>query len=1079
MRKAFTLFVLLFTFLGTQIYAQNRTITGKVISSQDNLGIPGVSVVVAGTTNGTVTDIDGNYTLSIAPETKTLHFSAVGMKAKDVEVGATDKIDVTLDQAALKLDEVVVTANAIVREKRSLGYATTQVNSDELTSGENRNVIGALQGKVSGVNITSLSGAPGSAQRVVIRGGTSLTRNNQALFVIDGVPMDNSNLRPHDPNDPDQVSDDLNNQVDYGSRGNDINPDDIESISVLKGPAAAALYGSRASNGAIMITTKSGKRKVGGKGGMDVTFHSNVTFASPLKLPEFQNEFGQGDLDNIEDDRRENFSWGLPFDGKYRPWGQEINGQQRIKPYSAIENNMRDFFDVGTTYNNNVSFSGGTEKSAYYLSVGATNSKGIVPTTTFDKYNIRFNGSSELTNHFSTTFSVNFSSINRSDPAGGQQSSSVYDNLLQNPRDIPIVDGKNLDDPYNSYNDITGTYGYYGAYALNPYFVVNNFKNTNDVDRLIASTSVTYSNWDWLSITDRLGGDIYGDRRYQKWKKYDYAPADESGLYVTPNNNQTYQGRYSEDVYNFNSFNNDLMLTFKKKITEDISATLLVGQNIRQQKLNNIYSQTNEQGGLILEGYYNLQNSNGTPVSRNTLNETRNIGYYGDLNLAYKSMVFLGLTGRRDKSSTFLENNNTYFYPSVNASFVFSELFKPELTENIWTYGKLRGSYARVGNDAPAYSLSNVYASTNIASGFGSTVFPLRGVPGFSVYDKSGNPDLTPEFTKAAEVGLELGFLKDRLTVDFSYYANKSTDQIFPLTLPSSSGFTSKTVNEGEIKNSGIELALRGIVLNNKSGFKIELFGTYTKNNSKVVSLYGGVDRLLLGGFEGMGIYAQVGKPYGAFEGVDLLKDANGHVIIDTSSGLPSGTPNEVYLGTYQPDYMASLGANMSYKGFTLHFLFDTKQGGKFFSRTKSLMDFLGTAKETTVNGREDYIWPESVHPDANGNLVANSDITFHPYDYWTSVLNNIPGQHVLDATYVKLREVSFSYDFPNKWLSHSPFGSASLTVFGNNLFIWTPKENQYADPEQNSAGASNTQGFEYSPNVSQRNYGVDLKFTF
>jgi len=811
---------------------------------------------------------------------------------------------------------------------------------------------------------------------------------------------------------------------------------------------------------------------------MDVTFHSNVTFATPLKLPDFQNEYGQGDVDGVPDDRRENFSWGLPFDGNYRGWGQEINGQQRIKPYSAIENNMRDFFDVGTTHNNNVSFAGGTEKTAYYLSFGATNSKGIVPTTTFNKYNIRFNGSTELSNHFSTTFSVNYSNTNRSDPAGGQQSASVYDNLLQTPRDIPIVDGKNLDDPYNAYNDLTGQYGFYAAYALNPYFVVNNFKNTNDVDRLIASSSVTYSNWDWFSITDRLGGDVYGDRRYQKWKKYDYAPADESGLYL--GNNQTFNGRYSQDIYNYTSFNNDLMLTFKKKFGENFGATLLIGQNIRQQQMNNVYSQTNEQGGLILEGYYNLQNSNGTPVARNTLTETRNLGYYADLNLSYKSLLFLGLTGRRDKSSTLPEGNNTYFYPSVNASFVFSELFGPKLTESTWTYGKLRASYARVGNDAPAYSLSNVFASTNIASGFGSTVFPLNGVPGFTVFDKAGNPDLTPEFTKASEIGVELGFLKDRLTVDFSYYANKSTDQIFPLTLPSSSGFTSKLVNEGEIKNSGIELGIRGTVLNTKGGFKLELYGTYTKNTSEVVSLYGGVDRLLLGGFEGMGIYAQVGKPYGAFEAVDLLTDpATGKVIVDPSTGMPSGTPNEVYLGTYQPDYLASLGANMSYKGFSFHFLFDTKQGGKFFSRTKSLMDFLGTSKETTENNREDYIWPNSVYADQNGDLVANTDVTFHPELYWTRIINNIPGQHVLDATYVKLREMSLSYDFPGKWLTHTPFGSASLTVFGNNLFIWTPEENQYADPEQNSSGASNTQGFEYSPNISQRNYGVDLKFTF
>lgn len=1061
-------------------FAQGRTISGKVTSSEDQQTVPGVSVAVKGTTVGTLTDMEGNFKLNVPADAKTIVFSFVGMKTKEVELGTTDVVDVVLDPDILKLDEVVVTAVAIERQKRSLGYATEQVKSDELTQGENNNLIGAIQGKVSGVNITSLSGAPGSSQRIVIRGGSSITRSNQALIVVDGIPLDNSNFRTQDPSDPLHRPDDLNDQVDYGNRGNDINPDDIESISVLKGPAATALYGSRASNGALIITTKKGKRTVGGRGKMDVTFNSNVTFSSPLKLPDFQTQYGQGDVDNVPDDHRENFSWGLPFNGNYRAWGQEINGQQRIKPYSAIPDNVRDFFDLGVAYNNHISFSGGTDKSAYFLSFGALNSKGIVPTSEYDKYNIMFNGSSELANHFTTSISLNYSSIASTLPTGGQ-TNSIYDQLIQTPRDIPIVDGKNQDDIFNKYDDITHTYGFYAAYTINPYFILNNFKNTNDVDRLYGGITVSYNGWSWLTISDRFGGDVYGDRRYEKWKKYDYIPLDESGLYSATFNKQTYQGKYSEDLYNFTSYNNDLMLTFKRQLTTDISSSLLIGQNVRQSLLTNTFAQTNPEGGLVLDGYYNLDNSNGTPFARNTTTESRVLGYYGDLNFGYKNLVFLDITGRSDISSTLPSDNRSYFYPSFSGSFVFSELFSSKLKDNTWTYGKLRASYAKVGNSAPEYITTNSYGVTAIDGGFGSTHAPFGTVPAFSVSDQAGNPDIKPEFTTAFEVGTELGFFKDRLSLDFSYYQNNSKDQIIPLPLPPSSGYTSKYINTGEVQNKGIELGMRGTPILSKSGFKLELYGTYTKNTNEVVSLYQGVEQLALGGTSRTAIVAQVGKPYGAFYAVDLMhtdqSDPSSPVVVDSSTGMPLTTANLVYAGNYQPDYIASFGMNIKYKGFTLGVLFDRKSGGKFYSRTKDVLAFDGGSKETTENGRQDYVWPNSVYQRSTDAGYSTNTTPFHPYDYFTNVIPE--ARHIIDASYTKLREVSLSYEFPAKWLSKTPFGSASLAIFGNNLVIWTPDENQYADPEQNSSGSSNTQGFEFSSNPSQRNYGFDLKFTF
>ncbi len=1065
MRKTFTLMALLLAFICHQVIAQERTISGTVISSQDNLGIPGASVVIPGTTKGAITDIDGKFSLQVPTETKTLKISALGMKTKDVELTTSSTLNVTLEPNITKLNEVVVTANAIVREKRSLGYATQQVSSSELNSGENSNIIGALQGKVAGVNITSLSGSPGSSQRIVLRGGSSLTRENQPLIVIDGVPIDNRQFR---------TDDDLNNQVDYGVRANDINPDDIESISVLKGPGAAAQYGSRAANGAIMITTKKGKRAEAGKTSkMEISFHSNLTLSNVLKFPEFQNKYGQGDLSGIQDDRRENFSWGLPFDDKLRPWGQEIDGKQRVKPYSALEDNTKDFFNTGTSFTNNIAFGGGSEKSTYYFSVSSLKSKGIVPTTTYDKYNILFNGSTQLNNHFSSSISLNYSNISSMLPTGGQQDQSIYSNLLQTPRDIPITEGENLEDPFNAYNDITGEYGFYAAYALNPYFVLENFKNDNNVDRVFGNISVSYSKWSWLTITNRLGGDIYSDRRTQKWKKYNYLPID-APYYSLLNNNQNYQGKYSEDIYNLTSYNNDLMFNFNHKFKEDLTGTLILGYNVRQRVVTNTFAQTNPQSGLGIPGYYNLDNSAGPVDANNSLSKIRNYGYYADFNFALKNMIFLGLNGRFDKSSTLPADNNTYFYPGVNTSFVASELFNDKLKDNLFNYCKIRVSYAKVGNDADPYLPSNFYTRTEIDGGWGTTSFPFNDIIGYSTGNRLGNTNIKPEFSTEFEVGTDLSFLDNRLSVGASYYIKNSKDQIFNLPISPATGFSSQTVNAGEVENKGIEIEISGFPLITKSGVKWELFGTYYKNKNKVISLFQGVDQLILGGFSGFSIVNKVGEPQGAFYAVDLLTNSQGQVIVDSATGNPKTTPNLINVGNYQPDFQMSWGTEITYKGISFGFLFDMKSGGSFFSRTKDLLDFVGTSKES--ENRDIQVYPNSVYIGADGQTVANTT-PYNPYDYYTA---SIPaGRHVIDASYTKLREVHLSYQLPLKWLTKTPFGSASIGVVGNNLYLWTPEENKYTDPELNSSGASNAQGFEYLANPSQRNFGFDLKVTF
>lgn len=1045
-----------------QIKAQTRRVAGTIKDASSKESLFGVTIGVKNLTVASFSDADGHFSIVLPDSVKKISFRMFGYKPKDYPVA--DSMNVTLMPEALQLDETVVTANAIKREKRSLGYSTQQVSNEDLTKGQSTNVLSALQGKVSGVNITSTTGGPGSSNRIVLRGGTSITGNNQALMVVDGIPIDNSNFR---------TGDDLNNQVDYGNRANDINPDDIENVSVLKGPAAAALYGSRASNGAIIITTKHGRNMANENKKMDITFSSGVTFSRILKLPKFQNTYGQGDLHNVSDDRRENFSWGEAFTGEYRPWGQIIGGEQRVKKYSADPNNVKDFFVTGMTFNNNIAISGGNDKTTYFLSANSLNNQGIVKTTGYNKYSIRFNAETQLSNKFSSSVSANYSSINSDLPGGGQGDGGIFNNLIQTPRDIRITDGKDLGNRFNEYNDETGTYAFYGAYTTNPYFVLKNNRNSNKVDHIQGNTTLNYKANSWLTITERIGGDIYSDRRYQKWKKYSYKPIDP----FWAGNDKTSPGKYSEDIYNINEMTNDLMLNINKEINKDFKIYGTIGNNIYQRTQTELFSQTNPQGGLITADYYNVSNSNGPALTKNSTFKRRLIGVYMDANVAYKNMLFLGVTARNDWSSTLPKANRSYFYPSVNASWVFSELFSDSLKNSWFNFGKLRTSYSKVGKDASEYLTSTVFNKTTIDGGFGTTQTPFNGIGAYSVGDILGNPNLKPEITTAFEIGTELSFFKDRLGFDVSYYVNNTKDQIISIPISNASGYTSSTINAGKIENKGVELLVRGTPVLTKKGFKVDITGTFTKNKNKVISLIDGVQQVSIGGTSSMAVVAQTGQPYGSFYGIDIQKDGNGHVVVDSLTGLPLNTTNASVLGNYQPKWMASLGTSLSYKNFSFSFMFDTKQGGYFYSNTKSIMAFNGTSQETAEGGRDPKIWANSVYINSKGESVTNTDRKYDPYIYYTTRLPD--GQNIVNATYVKLREIALTYRISKKALTKTPFGGISISLFANNVFIWTHKTNVYSDPEQNSSGSGNTQGFEFSSTPSQRNFGFNAKFNF
>ncbi len=1065
-----------FLWSGLQVaMAQGRPVKGQVLDDKGE-GIPGASVQVKGTNTGTITDLDGNFALEVPDDQNTLVINAVGFAIQEIQAGDGDNVlSVRLSASSTQLTETVVTGNAIKREKRSLGYSTTTIGADELGKGGSVSPINSLAGKVAGVNITTTSNAPGSSSRIVLRGGSSILGNNQALIVVDGIPINNGNFGTSG-----NIGN-LSNQVDFGNRGNDVNPDDIESVTVLKGPAATVIYGSAASNGAIMITTKKGRRRPDGAKKTEVEVNTGVSFSSILKYPDFQNKYGQGDLHGVFDDRRENFSWGRPFDGNLRPWGQVIDGQQKVKPYVALPNNTKDFFDLGKIYANSVAVNSGNEDAAFRLGFNTLNSTSIFPGKGYDKYNVTFSGNANLSNKFYSSISFNYTKSIADVVAGGQGNASLLDNLYQMPRDIPIRDLRNLDDKFNSmdYVDENGIhrYGYYGAYAMNPYYTLEKFKNENRVDRILGNFIIGYQPFSWLKIENRLGSDMYTDRRYQSAPLFSSDPADEADpnhrndVYTRPQNNV---GRYSEDIYNLGNIYNDLMLTFNKEIAKDINLNVLLGHNVTQQRINNVYSSTNEDGGLIVPDYYNLQNSNGKILSQNTLTLIRRVGLYGDAGIGYKNMLFAGVTARNDWSSTVPKS---YFYYGGNASFVFTELFNESL-KRYWNYGKIRVSYGAVGNDAPAYSYTTIYNSTVNNADFGSNVFPFRGVPGFSYGNQIGNPNITPEFSREFEIGTEQSFLDNRITLDFSYYNKSSKDQIIPVSLPASSGFTSTIINAGLLTNKGIELAVRFTPVVTRSGFRWELFGTFTKNTSLVKEIFPGTDQINTGnGINGMTVVAAVGKPYGTFYTNGYLRTPDGRIVVDSATGRPRiDTRGNMYFGTYQPKFMASWGTTVSYKGLSLYVIFDMKNGGQFFSRTRDLLAFVGTSKETEM--RDPQVWENSVYQGSDGGYHTNTT-KYDPYDFYTTQAGRPNEFQLIDASYVKLREARLSYSLPQKWVSKTPFGSATVSVFGNNLLIWTPSENQFSDPELSSNGAANAQGFEFGAAPSLRNYGFNLRFTF
>lgn len=1041
--------------------AQVKTVTGRVTNADDGEPLVGVSVTIPGTTIGVNTDGNGRFTLSRIPATaKEVRFSFIGTETQTLPIKSV--MNVAMKSTDKVLDAAVVTALGIKRSEKSLGYSATSVKADEITETRNADIMSGLQGKVAGLSVSSASSDPGASTSVIIRGFSSLSRSNQPLYVIDGVPMDNSFT---------QSGDELNHGYDFGNGVSAINPDDVAEMSILKGAAATALYGSRAANGVIMIQTKSGKKRDKGLG---ITYNGGIQFENVARLVQMQNQFGQGYGGDAVSD--ENGSWGPRLDGLERVWGVVYDNSQRVKSYKAIKNNVRDFFDTGVMFNNSVSFDGATDKSDYFVSLSNINNNGVYPTRAdvYNKYTFSANGSYRVNNKLTFSSSLNYAYQKSNYVSTGQRLNPIFA-LYNVPRDISITDQSNLSNPFNDPGY------YYTPYnATNPYYILKNYLDKNERDKLWGKFQADYNIFDFLKFTYRVGMD------FTVIKSRNGIPNMSALFEGTPNwyNNSDIGSQtgwvYTQDE-RIRDVNQDFMLNFSKPINEDFNIDAVAGFNTYERKIT-LASQN--QTGLDIPTWFNTTNSGNTPTIDDAQYHKRMLGLYGQIEGSWKDQVYLTITGRNDWSSTLPKDNRSYFYPGVTASWIFSEIL-PESTKDIISFGKVRAAWGKTGSDATWYSTNTVYTQASATTGFGYLSFPLSGTNAFTLSNAMGNNKLKPEMTSEWELGLNMAFFHNRLSFDFAYYNRSTKNQTIPMSLDPATGYTSRYVNLGKITNKGIELLISGTPIKTRD-WQWNLTWNITHNKSKVVSLPSDVgNELLIRGFSGgTSLYAIKGKALGQYKATVLERDPQGHVVVDAGTGLPV-TSDQKICGDMNNKYTMGFGTTLRWKDISLTANLEVRHGGKMYTRTKGTTYFTGVAKQTAYNDRNPFIVPNSVNKitakDGTVSYVENTTAMNYTYiqSYWADQLD-MDGSDLVSRSFVKLRDVAITWNIPKKWINKTFLTAASISFFGRNLLMWTPDSNTFVDPEATSfSGDLDAMFGEYGVNPSTRTYGFNIKISF
>jgi len=1062
--KSLLAIILLFLTI-QQANAQAVKISGVVTAKSDGLPLPGVTIGIKGSTTGTQTDTQGKFSINASPN-DVLRITYIGFTPQEIPVANATTLQIVLQDAPNSLNEVVVTALNISKDKKSLGYAVQGLKSKDISEAKETNLVNALSGKIAGLQVTGSQGDMGSS-RIVIRGETSVSGNNQPLFVVDGVIVDNSQFQG------------ANGSRDFQNAISDLNTEDIESISVLKGPNAAALYGSRAAAGVILIKTKTGK----GSKGLGITINSNTSFATLKVFPDYQNQFGQGsngkfsyvngagagDNDGVDE------SWGPPLDGRLIP---QFFSNGTPVPFEAHPNNVRDFFKTGVTLNNGVALSGSEEKFDYRLSYNNLHQTGVVPNSSQGRNSFLLNTTFRPNDKLTITTIANYIKDD-ADNLPGAYGKRATSTMLQFTWFGRQVDINKLKD----YRDANGnTFNWNNSYYSNPYFIA--YENTvgQHKNRIIGSVELNYKIISGLSANFRTGTDYYTDRRKIK---------------VAYGTSGTPFGSYEEDAYTVNETNTEARLQYTKKLSKDFSFDGFAGGNI-----STILNEQNDQVApkLAVAGLYTLSNSRDPLVSYNYYGKLKTYSYFASAQLGFRNYAFLNLTGRNDWSSTLPTANLSYFYPSVNGSLVLSEAL--DLKGSTLSYLKLRGGWSKVGKATDPYQLINTYDFTAPYV----TNPDLVANPRQSASTIDLNPNLKPETTTSGELGVEAGFFNDRVRLDVSVYNTNSVNQILKVNVSPATGYLQKLINGGSINNKGLEVQL-GLTPVKTNDFSWDINVNYSRNKSKVISLYdeGNLQYYILGSNRTVDVLAAVGQPYGTFFGTSYTRDASGRIIIG-DNGTPVINNTKKYLGKFTPDWLGSINNSFSYKGINLSFLVDARIGGSIYSNTNRTGTYTGVLASTlpgrgTANGGLSYYYPDNKA--ANGAVQVNTgasapagetvysdgmvfkgvkadgsaNTTIVPAQSYYKGFTNVDEAFIYSASYVKLREVKIGYTFPSQWVKGIGLQSATVSIVGRNLWI-IHKNVPNIDPET-AFNTGNAQGLEdlTLPTVRNLGFNINLKF--
>lgn len=1072
-----SLFICMFFALAAM--AQDRTITGTVTSSEDKLPIPGVSVKIQGATGGTSTDASGKYAIKVASDAKTLEFSSIGFASQPKPIGSADVINVVLSPDAKILGEVVVTALGIQRKRNEVAYAAQTLDGTAVSENRSPNIGSSLSGKVSGLEIRQ-NNTMGGSTNIVVRGVKSITGNNQALFVIDGVPVANNNM-----NTTGQASG--GGGYDYGNPASDINPDDVENITVLKGAAASALYGSRGSNGVILITTKKGKS------GLNITVNAGVNYSviDKTTFPKYQKQYGGGygpyygpngdsyfnssDIngDGIPDlvaPLTEDASYGGKFDPnllvyQWDAFDPSSPNYKKATPWVAAANDPTTFFERPVSNNQSIMLTNSYDKGSIKLGFNRDDQNGILPNSRIQKNVFNFGTTYNITDKLTAGADVNYFNVDGKGRYGtGYNGNGVY-NPATNFRQWwqTNVDVKELEQAYQrtgknvtwNWSDLTGSKPIYWD---NPYFARYENYETDTRNRYLGNVNLNYKVTSWLNLLGRYSMDTYNQIQEERQA---------IGSLDVP-----FYSKYLED---YKESNIDFLANFDKDISKDLNFKGLLGLNIRKQRTQSTYAITN--GGLGIPGIYSLSNSSNPIEAPVELDQNREVhGLFGGASFTYKNMLTVDATIRRDVSSTLPKANNAYYYPSVSLGYTFSEMLK----DYKWlSYGKLRANYAEVGSDAPVYSLLDTY----------SLITPINGRAQTGVPTTKNNPNLKPEKTKSKEVGLEASFLNNRVGIDFTYYNTKTVNQIIPVSLSTSTGYNSQYLNSGSVINQGVELSLNGTPLKT-SDFEWKINVNWTKNSNKVTELFkdatgNQAQNLLIQSFQGgVSVNATLDQPYGTIRGKNFVYMNGQKVVDDDGLYVQSETSNEV-IGNMNPKWIGGINNSFRYKNFNLSFLIDMRHGGSVFSldqyyglatggyvETAGLND-LGNPSRNELSQGGGIINP-GVKADGTPNTTRVTNAEYGSYGY----VSLPAAAFVYDASFIKLREVVMGYSLPKTLVSKfGPVKGVDLSLIGRNLWI-IHKNLPNADPED-GLSFGNVQGYQVGSYPSVRSFAFNLKVRF